>query len=576
MALRGFSKLGAARSLIVVGGLVTQACNLGEGYADFGNDLTSPEESVIDGPGTKIADGRLSGMLVDPWGDDGAVVVGFRYRDGVPHLYMQPFDGSKGCDVGPAYRCIVFNRLDGAPQLIAYLDKIQSNGRGTLNFVNHQCDIVYGGIENAELPSRLFEFPPGFVIAAGDKLLEVDPFSKTTRVMTEELRFWSGPGESGQQIPHYFVGGGELVVFDDERKELIRIGKDVTEVVFEASDYTRGLFIVDEGKLVHYFPSRDVPPETLEDDVCGVRIESFGVSYFSPCGERRLVMRNMTTSAKDVIDSNVRRSLYSQERSSPNGSEPEIEAAYTKISEEDPEVEDLWLKQAGQEPRLWQRRLGQFISATTGEKPSLVAIVDSDGTSGRLIRVDSDGEKTLLSKVALGYPVESSTNAWLVMTDLEDRIGTLTLVDTTGKTTVVASRVPLGSKLVSPQRDPYLDGVEDQDYYGLAALVTDVDDGLGSLSLMTRTKPRTIETIADDVPVGDFTFFKNMAAVGYLDRFDVESGSGRLVVHQTTLEAKSVVAEDVVDFSELLWPHEGVIYTARKGDKYSLWSARAK
>ncbi|MGC4067865.1 MAG: hypothetical protein QM784_25075 [Polyangiaceae bacterium] len=564
------------RSLLVVGGLATQACNLGEGYADFGNDLTSPEETIIDGPGNKISDVRLSGMLVDPWGDDGAVVVGFRYRDGVPHLYMQPFDGSKGCDVGPAYRCIVFNRLDGAPQLIAYLDAIQSNGRGTLNFVNHECEIVYGGIENAELPSRLFEFPPGYVIAAGDELLDLDPFSKTTRVMTKNLRFWSGPGEPNQELPHYYVGDGELVVFDDERKEQLRLGKDVTEVVFEASDYTRGLFLVDEGALVHYYPSRDVPPETLDDDVCGARIESFGVSYFSPCGERRLVMRNMSTSEKTVIDSNVRRSLYSQERSRSDGSGTDVEAVYTKVSEEDPGFEDFWLKQAGKEPRIWQRRLGQFISATTGENPSLVAIVDSDGSSGRLIRVDADGERTLLSNVALGYPVESSSNAWLVMTDVEDRVGTLTLVDSSGKTTVIGSRVPVGSKLVSPERDPYLDGVEDQDYYGLAALVTDVEEGRGSLNLMTRNKPKTIESIADDVPVGDFTFFKNMAAVGYLDRYDEKTFAGRLVVHQTTLSAKSVVADDVGDFSELLWPYEGVIYTARKGDKYSLWAARAK
>ncbi|HEY5955362.1 MAG TPA: hypothetical protein VIV60_02365, partial [Polyangiaceae bacterium] len=48
-------------------------CNLGEGYADFGKDIAQPEQVTIDGPGTKIADGQLSGMLVDPWGENGAV-----------------------------------------------------------------------------------------------------------------------------------------------------------------------------------------------------------------------------------------------------------------------------------------------------------------------------------------------------------------------------------------------------------------------------------------------------------------------------------------------------------------------
>ena len=36
-----------------------------------------------------------------------------------------------GCDVGRAYRCIVFNRLENEPQLIAYLDDISGDtGRG--------------------------------------------------------------------------------------------------------------------------------------------------------------------------------------------------------------------------------------------------------------------------------------------------------------------------------------------------------------------------------------------------------------------------------------------------------------
>jgi hypothetical protein len=582
MTLRGFSGWVVTFSAVISGALTLEGCNLGKGYADFGDDLANPEQTVIDGPGKKIADGRISGMLVDPWGDHGAVVVGFRYQDDGPHLVMQPFDGSKSCDVGLAYRCIVFNRLEGEPQLIAYLTDIKDNGRGTLNFVGHDCKLAYGGIKDAELPSRLFEFPPGVVVAAGDRLLNVDPFEKTTSVMTENLRFWSGPGQKDQVVPHYYVGDGTLVVFDDERQDLIRLGKDVTEVVFEGTDYNKGLFLVDGGTLVRYWSSSvtlsedNVQTETLDSDVCGANIGTFGISYFSPCADHTLVVSDLDAGTKETIDVGVNRIVYGQKRPRADGTGTDIEVVYVKPSTEDPGFEDLWLKQAGQAPRLWQHRLGQFLSATTGDKPTLTAVVDSDKTTGRLITVGSDGEKTLHPKVLLGYPIESHSNAWLVMTDFVDGMGTLTLVGADGKATIIAEKVPLNSKIVSPERDPYLDGVKNEDYYELAAVVSNVEGDVGELGMMTRAKPKTLATLAEQVHVGDFRFFQNMAALGYLDEFDEKTGTGRLVVHETTLGAPSIVSKNVLEFSELLWPWEGVIYTVKDGEDYSLWAARAK
>jgi hypothetical protein len=569
-------------SVVISGILALYGCDLGEGYADFGDDLANPRQTYIDGPGTKIADGRFSGTLVDPWGDNGAVVVGFRYQDDGPHLMMQPFDGSKGCDAGLAYRCIVFNRLEGEPQLIAYLTDIKSDGRGTLNFVGHDCKIAYGGIKDAELPARLFEFPPGVVVAAGGQLLNIDPFAKKTHVMTENLRFWSGPGEKGQQIPHYYVGDGQLVVFDDGMKELIRVGKDVTEVVFESSDYSSGVFLVDEGNLVRYWSpkgtlnEKDIVAEVIERDVCGATLGTYGISYFSPCAEHRLVVRDLKSDTFEAIDSGVNRIVYAQKRQRADGSGADMEVVYVKPSTASPGFEDLWLKQAKQEPRIWQRRLGQYLSSTMGDNPTLTAVVESDGVTGKLIIVDKDGVRTLHSKVELSYPVESRTNSWLAMTDLKDGLGTLTLIDAEGKTTVIAEGVPRESKIVSPVPDPYLDGVEDESYYGLGAFVSNVKGKLGDLGVMTRSKPKTLHKLASDVRVGNFSFFQNMTALGYLDSFNEEDRTGRLVVHEVSLDAPSIVSKNVLEFSELLWPWEGVIYTVKDGEDYSLWAARAK
>lgn len=581
MALRGFSDRALVCLLAIGGSLTVSSCNLGSGYADFGNDLAKSDAVVIDGPGLKIADGRLSGMLVDPWGDDGAVVVGFRYEADGPHLYMQPFDGAQGCDVGIAYRVIVFTRLDGYDQLIAYLSDVNASGRGTLNFVNHDCKVVYGGIKDAELPSRLFEFPPGFVVQAGDQLLDIDPYAKRTRVMTKNLQFWSGSGEAGQAPYHYYVADGELVVFDDERSERIRVGQAVSEVVFESTDPNKGLFLVDGGRLERYVGTanssiEDIVPETLAEDACGASLGSFGVQYYSPCSARTLVLRDLDSGIAEPIDSGVSRLVLAEKSPIADGSGVNFAVAYTKPSATDPALEDLWLKPAGKGPQLWKTRLGQFFSASLGESPVLKAIVDSDGTYGRLIRLDADGEATLHEQVVLAYPVERLADSWFFMTDLVDSQGTLVQLSDEGKLTVIAKDVPLRSKRVSPERDPELEGVDDADYYNLGALVTDVGEQTGTLGLMQRDKPKSLEPLAMGVRVGNFEFFRNMAAIGYLDEFDAEARTGRLVVHQTTLDVGSVVSENVQEFTELLWPWEGVLYTVQKGDDYSLWAARAK
>jgi hypothetical protein len=64
--------------------------------------------------------------------------------------------------------------------------------------------------------------------------------------------------------------------------------------------------------------------------------------------------------------------------------------------------------------------------------------------------------------------------------------------------------------------------------------------------------------------------------MGYIDEFDVDQGTGTLKVFQTRVGATSTVAKSVNEFAELLWPYEGVIYSVKKDDKYSIWAARAK
>jgi hypothetical protein len=561
--------------------LALSGCNLGQGYVDFGKDVSQPENVVIDSPGKKISDGQISGMLVDPWGDNGAVVVGFRYLDDGPHLRMQPFDGSKGCNVGRAYRCIVFNRLPNEPQLIAYLDDVaDQSGRGTLNFTDHSCNIAYGGIKNAELPSRLFDSPPGFVVAAGDQLLDIDPYRKKTRVIADKVSTWSGPGTPDNPIPIWLIANGQLVVLDQNRQEALRLGKDVTEVVFMAADPTQGLYLVDGGSLTRYVEATGTQPKILANDVCGASLGAFGVSYYSPCGERKLVMQDPDKGTKYEIDSGVGRLLFAQPRTTADGTRTDIDAIYTKASTTDAGYEDLWLKLIGEEPRIWQHRLGRFISGTAGPSPTLLAIVDSDGSTGRLLSVDSTGEQTLCEGVSVAYPVEANAGGWLLLTNVSNGFGTLIWLNAAGERKTVVDRLAIGGVVKVPEKGgpngTDYSGITDDSYYNLRAFLTDIVDGAGSITLFDPTKLDSLVKFGTRVPDGRFDFFKNMTAVAYLDDIDSKTGTGTLSLFQTRIGALTTVSKNALEYSELLWPYEGIIYTVLEGDKYSLWAARAK
>jgi len=576
MATHGNFGLVGALGLALFGCWATSSCNLADGYVDFGKDLTNPELVVIDGPGQKIADGQLSGMLVDPWGDSGAVVVGFRYMDDGPYLRMQPFDGSAGCNVGRAFRCIVFNRLPNEPQYIAYLDDLSQNGqRGTLNFTDHECNVVYGGLKDAELPTRLFESPPGFVVAVGSQLLEVDPFRKKKRVIADNLTYWPGAPSAESQMPIWFVADGQLVVLDGARQEALRLGTNVTEVVFEQTDPNRGLYLVDGGNLTHYVEATGAEPKTIATDVCSAHLISVGIAYRAPCGDGRLIVADPEKGTKYDLGLGIAQLYYAQLRSRSDGSGADLEAVYAMPSST-AGYNDLWLKQAGQEPRLWKQRLGRFISATTGPKPTLLAIVDSDGSTGTLIRVDADGEHTLYPGVVLGYAVESVADGWMVMIDVVNEFGTLVWFNEQGETKVVAERVWLNEHVQIPTKEKELTGVTDDRYYNLRAFRTQAESGTGPITLLDRTNLFAPHSIGKVVADERYAFFRNMTALAYLEAIDNATGTGTLNVYQTRIGANSVVSKSVNEFAELLWPYQGVIYSVKQGDQYSLWAARAK
>src|SRR5271157_1754665 len=102
---------------LITGALaVTVGCNIGSkignGISDFGHDLANPELVTVGGPGVQVVKGSYSSPIVDPWDDNGPVIVAFEFKDNVPYLAMRPLNGQGGCDTGVAYSSIVRDKLD--------------------------------------------------------------------------------------------------------------------------------------------------------------------------------------------------------------------------------------------------------------------------------------------------------------------------------------------------------------------------------------------------------------------------------------------------------------------------------
>lgn len=553
--------------------LCFSSCNIGEGFADFGEDVFEPDTVTYDAPGRKIADGAFSGMLVDPWGEKVPVIVAFRYLDDGPHLRMQPFDGSKGCDIGIAQRCIVFNKLDDEKQLVAVLTNTDRDGRGTLNFVNHDCEIVFGGLEGVMLPSRLYDDPPGYLVDGGDKLLDVNPWTGTVREISSAMQRWSQAPAEDSQV--WFIEDGQFVAIDSSREEFLRVGKDVTEVLGVTPGMASPFHLVEGGKLMKY-DSATAEPRLIAEDLCGVALGGAGYTYMSPCATRQLVTLDPASGVAEAIDQGVGQ-VMSVSLSGVNvAGGLGAEAIYTKASATVPGTDDVWLKQAGVAPRVWRENLTRYLSGSIGANPTLRAVVDSNGTTAKLVRIDAAGETVVHGGVAVGYAIEDQGAFSYAMTNPTESDGTLSAITTTGTTTTVAEKVSLKTTMVSPSVDPEIEGVTDPEYFKLASLLYEFDDGLGTLGLLTKSDPTSLRKLASDVPSSRYEFFQDIPAIGYITAWDRDAGTGEFRVYNTKLETTSAISRNVAEFTELLWPYDGVLYTVREGDEESIWIARAK
>ena len=566
--------IAAAASLI--------ACDISKGISDFGNNVANPELVSINGPGQRLATGHYNSPLVDPWGENGPVIIAFEFIGQDPHLAMRPMDGSAGCDTGLAYSSIVRDKLANRTQLIAYKGPSDSNGRGPVHFVDHACNEYGQPIQNANLPDLLYSDPPGYLVNAVDYTTEnnvpvvsathlfvVDPWDGTSTVLAANLTWWTVLSSNDSTIA--VIDGGHFKIFNAQQQPTSDVGTAVTEIAFLPGQ--SGAFaLVDGGTLSTYQSVTDTSPVAIANDACQPIPDSSGyLFYFSPCETRQLQCYRSDTGKSTLIDSEVSGLVSSRTSADGTG----VSVLYTK-SNPAGNGSDLWMASPGASQALIAAQFSRLFDWSSAPALEVISLANADATTGQAVRHTPTGDTVLLDSVSAQF-----TQGVLANFDTTSLFGDLYSPLQVGQS---PQFVIAGVPYVAPPRSPIVASSNEASAQYGTAIINAATGAMGSIGKLTLLRyptasspgPDSPRTIASNVPVGSYSFFSGMTAIGYIENWDTSQGTGDFVVDQLDLDALSDVSDQVAEFLEVTWPSEGVMYIIPSGDRAGIWLAKAQ
>jgi hypothetical protein len=534
---------------------------IGNGIADFGNNLANPDLVTVGGPGVRVTEGHYASPLVDPWDDDGPVIVAFEFQSDGPHLAMRPLKGGAGCNTGLAYSSIVRDKLDNLTQLVAYSSGGDEEGYGAVHFVDHQCKEYGQPILGAKLPAQLYKDPPGYLIATRNQLLVVAPWTGTVNVLADNVSWWDTWSNTEKSIA--VITNGHFKVFDNQQRQIADIGTAVTAVTRLGS--SGGFMLTDGGALRSYTSLSDSAPFEISSDACDPSPDSGGCLFFyAPCSSRQLLCYKEESKTTIPIDTGVR-SLVSARSSQ----DSRLAVLYTKGAADG--SNDLWRYTTGEEPSLTLSNFAQLYSWSPPAN-EIDALVNSDGVVGQVIRHTPTNDVEIASSVSVQF-----SQGLLANFDRNTSVGDLYSPVQLGQDPVLVAK---GVPCVKDQAVMIQSRNEATMGYGRAG-ITGSDGRLGDLTLL-RYPPSSTEgpdsprVLAENVAVGKYRFFEHMNAIAYLDTWDLQNDVGKLNLYQLDLDARTLISDQVREFVEIFWPWEGVMYVIPQGDRAGIWVTRAK
>lgn len=566
-------RLGLYQTLPSVGfALLLSAC----GIADFGNDIANPPTVTI-GDSRRVAQGRFSSPIVDPWDDRGPIIIAFEYLGNDPHLAMRPVNGSPGCDTGIAYSSVVRDKLSNRAQLVAYQGAGDAFGRGDVHFIDHNCNEYGPPVPHAKLPDLLYNDPPGYLVNSATytydsnnvpslvstQLLVVNPWNGTSTVLVKNLSWWTMLSTEQQTIA--VIDSGHYKIFDGQRNLTSDIGTAVTEI---ASLSGQSFTLVDGGVLRIYQSLTDTAPIEIAQDACQPALDGGGcLFYYSPCASRQLQCYRADTGTAFPIDTGVSSAVASHATSGTS----DLTVIYTKPNAAN--GADLWSFSWGAAPVQIVPNFRSLYGWNPPPDLEIDALVNGDDNTAQAIRHTTAAADTVLANsVSVNF-----SQGLLANFDVTQSNGDLyTPIQLGQNPQFIIGGVPFYDKRASIFTSKNPGTIS----YG-TAVITDATGDMGNLTLLRYPSPSapgpdSPRTIATNVPVNGCKFFENMNAIAFSQDYSDAKGVGTFVVYELDLEARTIVSDEVSEFQEVKWPAEGVMYIIPSGDRQGIWVAKAK
>jgi len=550
-------------SLALVGSLLPSlcGCELGANFGDLGEQLLDPDVQGIDAPGKRWVAGPHFDLniLSDQSGKRYAAA-----RNEDSELLLIDFEDENYCRAGKVARYTDAVRARSRPALVPLLAEREVGGGQppglVLTFTSFDCQRSAFSVPVSGLPNRVLEgLPTGsgtnlLVRTPEGGLLLVDPWEQTTKQVAESVRVDDPTLAFGHFL---WVDRGVIVISDEQVKPIAFVGQNVVAV--SASPEDAQLAFIEAGSeggaggTLYTVDARgSQEPIEVASNVCNMRFLTLNgrrqLSYFSPCAERQLVLRDVADSSVRVIDVGVAgppsvRNLSGQSM-----------LTYVTTDSSDAVAGTLWVLTPEQEKVAIAEntRVGPSVVTDDG---GLLTVLDWASTGGRLVEWKPDA----LTEVAQGV-IELAPMGRLENEDLT-LLGNFDGV--TGD--LLRLRADLSTELLAqgvPTRAANADAF-------LANFAADA----GDLMLLDRSDGSS-QLLGAGVGRGAFIFTQQFRAVLMLAGRDPETRTNTLRMHLLRAQRDYVLHDGVTEAREVAFPSPGILYNVVTGDDAGVWFAK--
>ncbi|HTV26046.1 MAG TPA: hypothetical protein VMG12_45425 [Polyangiaceae bacterium] len=550
-----------ARRVVIWGSalLGLGACALGAKFGDLGAQLLDPDVQGIDAPGKRWVAGPHFDLniLSDQSGKRYAAA-----RNEASELLLIDFEEEHYCRAGKIARYTDAVRARSRQSLVPLLTEREvGDGEAPelrLTFTDFECQRSPFSVPVSGLPNRVVEgLPSGsgtslLVRTPAGGLALVDPWEQTTKPLAESVR----PDDPVLALGYFlWVDRGVIVISDEELEPIAFVGRDVVAV--SASPEDAELAYIEAGSgpggTLYTVDARGTQePVEVASDACNIRYLTLNgrrhLSYFSPCAERQLVLRDVADDSVRVIDANVAgppsvRNLSGQSV-----------LTYVTTETNDAVAGTLWVLNPDQEKVAVAENTRVGPSTVTGDG-GLLTVLDWASNGGRLVEWKPDAlTEVAQGVIELGPLGRLDNNDLTLLGNFDGVTGDLLRLRADLSTELLAEGVPTRAA----NADAFLANFEGES---------------GDLMLLDRSDGSS-QPLGAGVGRGAFIFTQQFRAVLMLAARDPETRTNTLRMHLLRAERDYVLHDGVTEAREVAFPAPGVLYNVVTGDDAGVWFAK--